>query len=38
MKENATNEEVKTDSNIKKDNSKKDVVTDKQKPSNEQSE
>ena len=38
MKENATNEEVKTDSNIKKDNSKKDVETDKQKPSNEQSE
>jgi len=38
MKENATNEEVKTDSNTKKDNSKKDVVTDKQKPSNEQSE
>ena len=38
MKENATNEEVKTDSNTKKDNSKKDVETDKQKPSNEQSE
>ena len=38
MKENATNEEVKTDSNTKKDNSKKDVETNKQKPSNEQSE
>ena len=38
MKENATNEEVKTDSNTKKDNSKKDVETNKQKPSDEQSE
>ena len=36
-KENASNEEVKTDSKTNKDDSKKDVETDKQKPSNEQS-
>ena len=38
MKENATNEEVKTDSKTKKDSSKTDVETNKQTPSNEQSE
>ena len=36
-KENASNEEVKTDSKANEDNSKEDVETDKQKPSNEQS-
>ena len=36
-KENASKEEVKTDSKTNEDNSKKDVGSDEQKPSNEQS-
>ena len=35
--ENASKEEVKTDSKTNEDNSKKDVESDEQKPSNEQS-